>query len=277
MTQTARASLRPDNVTKSRSRAGTSPALLGAAGLVAFVGLFEVLPRAGVLPQEYFPAASTIGRTLGTLVTESTFWVSFGETVQTWAIGLAIAVSAGTVLGLVIGTIPALRAATSSTIEFLRPIPSVALIPLVIVLVGTDMESTLILVVYASFWQMLIQVLYGVADVDPVARETALSYRLGPLARLRYLVFPTALPYALTGLRLAASVALILAVTGELVIGSPGLGKDIQVASSSNSTALVYALIVVTGLIGLTANLVARAVQRYALAWHPSVRADVPA
>ena len=73
---------------------------------------------------------------------------------------------------------------------------------------------------YASFWQVLIQVLYGVADVDPVARETALSYRLGPWARIRYLVWPTALPYAMTGVRLAASVALILTVTGELVIGS---------------------------------------------------------
>jgi ABC-type nitrate/sulfonate/bicarbonate transport system permease component len=260
----------------AKGRTGAPPVLLGAAGLVAFVGLFEVLPRVGILPEAYFPAASTIGRTMATLVTESSFWVSFGETVQTWALGLAIAVAAGIVLGVVIGTVPVLRAATASTIEFLRPIPSVALIPLVIVLVGTDMESTLILVVYASFWQMLIQVLYGVADVDPVARETALSYRLGPWARIRYLVFPTALPYALTGVRLAASVALILAVTGELVIGSPGLGHDIETANSSNSIPRVYALIVVTGLIGLAANLVARAVERYALAWHPSVRADVP-
>ena len=69
----------------------------------------------------------------------------------------------------------------------------------------------------------------------------------------------------------------ILAVTGELVIGSPGLGADIETANSSNSIPIVYALIVVTGLIGLAANLLARAVERYALAWHPSVRADVPA
>jgi ABC-type nitrate/sulfonate/bicarbonate transport system permease component len=260
----------------ARGRTGTSPVLLGAVGLLAFVGLFEILPRTGVLPEAYFPPASTIARTLGTLVTESTFWVSLGETVQTWVLGLAIAVGGGIVLGMLIGSLPVLRAATASTIEFLRPIPSVALIPLVIVLVGTDMTSTLILVVYASFWQMLIQVLYGVADVDPVARETALSYRLGVWARMRYLVFPTALPYALTGVRLAASVALILAVTGELVIGSPGLGHDIENANSSNAIPRVYALIVVTGLIGVSANLVARTVERYALVWHPSVRADVP-
>ena len=78
-----------------------------------------------------------------------------------------------------IGAVPVLRAATASTIEFLRPIPSVALIPLVVVLLGTGMASTLVLVVYASFWQVLVQVLYGVADVDPVARDTAGRYRLG--------------------------------------------------------------------------------------------------
>ena len=78
--------------------------------------------------------------------------------------------------------------------------------------------------VYASFWQVLVQVLHGVADVDPVARDTARSYRLGRWARVRYLVWPTALPYAMTGIRLAASVALILAITGELIIGTPGLG-----------------------------------------------------
>jgi ABC-type nitrate/sulfonate/bicarbonate transport system permease component len=214
---------------------------------------------------------------LGREAATAAFWRAMLDTVEGWALGLAIAVAAGTVTGVVIGSWRGLRTATASTIEFLRPIPSVALIPLVIVLFGTDMESTLILVVYASFWQMLVQVLFGVADVDPVARETALSYRLGPWRRIRYLVFPTALPYALTGVRLAASVALILAVTGELVIGSPGLGHDIENANSSNDIPRVYALIVVTGLIGVAANLIARTVERYSLAWHPSVRADVPA
>src|SRR5207302_447501 len=97
---------------------------------------------------------------------------------------------------------------------------------------------------YAAFWQVLVQVLYGVGDVDPVARETADSYRLGRVARVRYLVWPTALPYALTGVRLATSVALVLAVTGELVIGTPGLGREIAVAQSSGAVPAMYALVV---------------------------------
>ncbi len=72
-------------------------------------------------------------------------------------------------LGVVIGSVPLLRAVTASTIEFLRPIPSVALIPVAVLLYGTGMASTLLLVVYAAFWQVLVQVLAGVQDVDPVA------------------------------------------------------------------------------------------------------------
>ena len=88
------------------------------------------------------------------------------------------------------------------------------------------MRSALMLVVYASFWQVLLQVLYGVADVDPVADDTARSYGLGRAARGANVVWPTALPYVVTGVRLAAAVALILAITAELIIGAPGLGSD---------------------------------------------------
>jgi ABC-type nitrate/sulfonate/bicarbonate transport system permease component len=190
---------------------------------------------------------------------------------------LAVSLVAGILLGIVIGSVPLLRAATASTIEFLRPIPSVALIPLAVVLFKTPMQSTLLLVIYASFWQVLIQVLHGVADVDPVARETATSYRLGRLDRARYLVWPTTLPYAMTGVRLAASVALILTVTGELVIGGVGLGQEIATARTSNAVPAMYALVVVTGVIGLAASLLTRGAERLVLAWHPSVRREVPA
>ena len=258
-------------------RTGTSSVLLGVVGLVGFAALLELLPRAGVVPAEYLPPTSTIGRALMAQVERPAFWTAFLDTLQTWLTGLGIAVVAGVAVGVVIGSVPLLREATASTIEFLRPIPSVALIPLAVVLLGTGMEATLLLVVYASFWQVLVQVLAGVADVDPVARETANSYRFGRWTRLRYLLWPTTLPYAMTGVRLAASVALILTVTGELIIGTPGLGKEIELASSSNAPAAMYALVVVTGLIGVVANAVTRGAERRVLAWHPSVRTEVPA
>jgi ABC-type nitrate/sulfonate/bicarbonate transport system permease component len=195
-----------------------------ALGLAVFVALLEVVPRLGLVPRDYLPPLSRILVALADQLGQSGFWMALGDTVRTWAIGLAIALAAGIVLGIVIGSVPVLRALTASTIEFLRPIPSVALIPLAVLLYGNSITSTLLLVVYASFWQVLVQVLHGVADIDPIASDTARSYRLSGWSRVRHLIWPTALPYVATGIRLATSVALILTITGELIIGTPGLG-----------------------------------------------------
>lgn len=149
-----------------------------------------------------------------------------------------------------------------------------ALIPLAALLFGTGAGSRLVLVVYASFWPVLVQVLHGVQDVDPVQRDTARAYGLGRWARARHLTWPTALPYVFTGVRLAAAVALVLAITSELVIGNPGLGQRLAVAQSSGAVPAVYALVVVAGLLGVVVNLGARALEARALSWHASVRAE---
>lgn len=248
---------------------------LGAAGLAAFLALGEAAPRLGLVKEAYFPPTSRIAEALVDEVAHPAFWSALGDTLTGWALGLVIASCAGIVVGVLVSVVPYLRDATASTIEFLRPIPSVALIPLAVLLYGTELKSVLLLVVYASFWQVLIQTLYGVQDVDPVAEETARSYGLGPWARVRHVLWPTALPYVMTGVRLAAAVALILAITTELVIGAPGLGRQIAVAQTSQAVPEMYALIVVAGLLGLLINVGARTVERRALAWHQSVRGEV--
>ncbi|WP_082099017.1 ABC transporter permease [Demequina iriomotensis] len=247
---------------------------LGIAGVAIVLGVAETLSRTGIVNPAFLPPVTEMYAKLFELLGEGDFWHALGLTVRGWAIGLAAAMVLGIVLGFVIGSVPFLRAFTSSTIEFLRPIPSVALIPLVVLLFGTKPQSAFLLVVYAAVWQVLVQVLYGVADVDPVARDTARSYRFGPLRIARSVIYPTALPYIMTGFRLAAAVALILEITAELVIGVPGLGREIGVAQSSAAYAETYALVIVVGLIGVAVNLLARLVERKALWWHPSVRSE---
>ncbi|WP_327698835.1 ABC transporter permease [Streptomyces sp. NBC_00459] len=250
-------------------------ALLGATGLAVFLALGEAVPRLGLVKEAYFPPVARIAGALGDELSDDTFWTALGDTLTGWALGLAVAVGAGIVVGVVVSVVPYLREATASTIEFLRPIPSVALIPLAVLLYGSELRSVLLLVVYAAFWQVLVQVLHGIQDLDPVADETARSYGLGTWARIRHVLWPTALPYVMTGVRLAAAVALILTVTAELVIGAPGLGARIAVAQNSQAVPEMYALIVVTGLLGLVINVGARTVERRALAWHQSVRGEV--
>ncbi len=262
---------------RARSPALASRAVLGTLGLLGVGAVLEVIPRTGLVSPRYLPPSSEIAVALVREAAGAAFWRALLDTAIGWALGLAIAVVAGVVLGVVLGSVRALRAATASTIEFLRPIPSVALIPVAVLLFGAQLRSVLLLVVYAAFWPMLLQVIHGVADVDPVARDTALSYRFTAWAKIRYVLWPTGLPYIMTGLRLSAAVALILAITAELVIGAPGLGKEIGLAQASSAVPAMYALILVVGLFGVAVNVGFRALERHTLAWHTSVRLEAAA
>ncbi|MET4589244.1 ABC transporter permease [Arthrobacter sp. 754] len=252
-----------------------SKQLLGVAGIIGFLVTWELIPRLGLIDQRYLPPASEVIAALAVDFGLTAFWVSVGETMKAWFLGLVIAVALAVLAGFIIGSSNFLRKATNSTVEFLRPIPSVALIPLAVLLFGVKIESSLMLITYAAFWQVLIQVLYGVADVDMVANNTAKTYGLGRMARIRYVVFPTALPYLMTGVRLAATVALVLAITAELVIGSPGLGREIALAQSGGAISGMYALVLATGLIGVLINVLMRFIEKKTLSWHSSVRSEV--
>ena len=244
-------------------------------GLLVFMLFLEVLPRVGVVDSQFVPPFSEMMRALLDELSNPDFWTALSNTMRGWAIGFSISMVAAVACGILIGSNHFLREFTASTIEFLRPIPSVALIPLAVLLFGTDMRATLVLVVYAAFWQVLVQVLYGVQDVDPVAAQTAKVYRFRPQTFVRTVVWPTALPYIMTGFRLAAIVALVLEMTGELIIGTPGIGLRIATAQSAGAVPSMYALVIVTGLLGVGMNFAARLIQERTLRWHPSIRGDV--
>jgi ABC-type nitrate/sulfonate/bicarbonate transport system permease component len=254
---------------------GAGKQLLGVLGIIGFLATWELIPRLGLIDERFLPPASEVIAALVVDFGLTAFWIAVAETMKAWFLGLLIAVAAAVLVGFIIGSSDFLRKATNSTIEFLRPIPSVALIPLAVLLFGVKIESSLLLIVYASFWQVLIQVLYGVADVDMVANNTAKTYGLGRMARIRYVVFPTALPYLMTGVRLAAAVALVLAITAELVIGSPGLGREIALAQSGGAISGMYALVLATGLIGVLINMLMRQIEKRILGWHSSIRSEV--
>jgi ABC-type nitrate/sulfonate/bicarbonate transport system permease component len=117
-------------------------ALYGVAGFAALLVLVEALPRLGAVSPSYLPPTSRIASALVAEAGTGSFWSAVADTLIGWALGLLIAVVAGVVVGVVIGSVPLLRALTASTVEFLRPIPSVALIPLAVLLYGTALQST---------------------------------------------------------------------------------------------------------------------------------------
>ncbi|MDG4808798.1 ABC transporter permease [Micromonospora sp. WMMD1120] len=261
-------------VLSTRRRRALRRATLGAAGLAGFLVVWQLVPALGLVDPRYLPYVTDVLARLAEQLVDLAFWRRLGSTMTSWAIGLTVATTAAVVLGTIVGLVPFLRRATHTTVEFLRPIPSVALIPLAVLMFGIQPRAALVIIVYASFWQVFVQVIYGVADVDTVARDTARSFGLPRHRQLSHLVLPTALPYLMTGLRLAAAVALILAITAEMVIGNLGLGRMIELSRSAGDATGLYALVVVTGLLGLLVNLVFRFIERRVLSWHQSVRGE---
>jgi ABC-type nitrate/sulfonate/bicarbonate transport system permease component len=260
------------SVRRGSSRVHVPDAALPWLTVAGVLVAFDLLPRIGAMPEEHFPPISATLGTLADQLMTSSLWAAVGNTLEGWALGLGIATALGIPLGVVIGSNQLLYRSARGLIEFLRPVPSVALIPLAILVYGSGLQSKVFLAAFASFWQVIVAALYGVQDVDPVATDTARSFGFSRSQRMLRVTLPSALPYIATGLRIASAVSLILTVTAELVIGSAGLGRSINVARSGGDEQLMYALIVATGILGLALNAIFVLAERRVLRWHPSHR-----
>lgn len=245
--------------------------------VLAVLTVLEVLSRSGVIPENYLPAVTTVLAALVAELDDPTFWLRVWETLQAWSLGLIAAAVTGIPLGLAIGSNRLAYRAVRVLLEFLRPIPPVAVLPLAVLLFGTGVEMKVYLVAFAAFFPLLFQALYGVQDVDPVARDTARAYGLGRSARFVWIAVPSALPYVATGLRLSAAIALIVTIATELVVGSSGLGYAINEVRYAGDIAMMYGIIVVTGVLGLVIAITFRRLERHLLRWHASQRAEVSA
>ncbi|GAA2069534.1 ABC transporter permease [Aeromicrobium halocynthiae] len=230
--------------------------------------LQEVLTRTDVLPGGYFPPASEILRTLAAEVGGDAFWPALFATVRTWLFALLVSVSLGTAVGVLLGLVVPLEAFLRPVIEFLRPVPSVALIPLVVLTIGTGAGSAMFLACFAAFWQVLVPVITGVRSAPPIALDTARSYSLSAWQRIRWIQLPSMLPHLATATRLATSTTLILIVTAEIIIQMPGIGYEITMSRSAGDPARMYAYIALSGAAGIVLNLLVRRLEKRLNASH---------
>lgn len=249
-----------------------SPFWVGLAGVLVVMLCLEFVARVGLLPARWFPPVTVVFGALGQLLGTRELWVEAGRTLLGWALGLGVAAVLAVPAGMVIGSVDALYHASRVVIEFLRPVPSVALIPAAVLLFGIGIGMKVFLVAFAAFWPILFQAIYGVRDVSPGVKETARAYGLGAVARFFWVILPSTLAYVATGLRISSAIALILAVTAELVVGAAGLGQAIAAAHTATQAPTMYALIAVTGTLGWLLNTLFQRVESRLLRWHPSQR-----
>ena len=242
--------------------------------LASALAVWELVSRAGLIDQRDLPSMTATVRELWSLAQTSGFWGAFVRTVRGWALGLAVASALAIPIGILLGSSDFAATAFRVPIEFLRPIPSAALIPLLFLTLGTRLRSEVFLAAFGAFWPLLVQTMYGVRDTDPLTIDTARSFGVGRFERLYRIKLPGAVPYIATGMRISSTVALILAFTAELFMGIPGLGQAVNYAHSYGLNEQVYAYALATGFLGLAIHVVSTAAERRALRWHPSQRTE---
>lgn len=242
----------------------------GVAGVIVFLLIAEFVTRLEIVPAIYLPRVSTIIARLFSLMVDPNFLWDVVATLYAWTIGLSVASALGIALGTLIGSSDIAYRMISPVIEFLRPIPPVAVIPLGIILWGQGLTMKVILVAYATLWPILYNTIYGVHDVDPVALETGRSFNLGSFAILRRITLPSAAPFVFTGFRIAASMGLIVVVGAELLASAgSGIGSFILFASSNGGQMdTVLAAAAIAGIIGVAINGSLAAIERRLFGWH---------
>jgi NitT/TauT family transport system permease protein len=254
-----------------RLPSGAVPWARGTAGVAVFLLLAEAAGRLGIISRAALPLTSAVLARAVLLAGNTRFLADFGATVEAWAAGMAITVAAGVPLGVLLGSLPGVRAATTAIVEFLRPIPSVALILLVSLLLGPGLRMSVTLIVYGAIWPVLYNTIAGIGDADPLAKETNLAFGFSRLATIRMVSLPSAAPFIATGIRLASSVAIILDIAAGYISGpisGPGIGAFIaQESTGAGDLTVILAATVWAGILGLALDLMLSGAERRLLRW----------
>jgi ABC-type nitrate/sulfonate/bicarbonate transport system permease component len=258
-----------------RSGARSRLAYRVAATLVA-LALWQIAVISGVVPAAAVAAPTDIVRAAGSLVGTDGFGAALLDTMGSWAEGLLIAILIAIPAGLALGSSDLAYRLSRFTIDFLRTIPPVALIPLVLLVYGATAKMAFVLIVFGSTWPVLLQAMYGVHQVDPAGREVADAYRLRRRDRVRFLILPSAAPFVATGIRLAATISLLLAIGAELLGGAPGIGASITLEEQNGDIPQMWVYVVLSAVLGVVVNLALIGLERKVLRWH-SVQRSVAA
>ncbi|WP_425245556.1 ABC transporter permease [Streptomyces sp. NEAU-NA10] len=188
--------------------------------------------------------------------------------------GYALAAVAGIALGTVIGSYRRVRAVCEPVLEFLRAVPPPVLVPVIMLFAGYGDTMKVVVIAAGCVWPVLLNTVEGVRAVDPVMAETARSYGITGVARLRDLVLRSASPQIFAGLRQALSIGIILMVISEMFAASNGLGFTIVQFQRGFAIPGMWTGILVLGLLGFVLSVLFQLVERRVLGWYHGLRAS---
>jgi NitT/TauT family transport system permease protein len=242
---------------------------LQAGCVLAVLAGWLLVSSAGLISADALPGPRAVLRELGTLVGTGEYWQAVGDTLRGAVTGLLISAAVGIPLGLLTGTYARAELSSRLLVDVLRSFPVIALLPVFLLVLGSTPRMKATVVFIACVFPIFLQAQYGARGVEPMISETVRSYRIPRLLRFWKVILPSATPSIMTGLRLAATTSVLVAIGVEILTTLPGIGHMVTQEQQSGNSAAAYAYILTAGVIGYSINRLSEAVESVLLRWRP--------
>lgn len=197
-----------------------------------------------------------------------TLMVQILITLRRAGLGFALAFVTMIPLGVLIGRMKIIGAIVEPIIEFLRPLPPIAIVPIGMMILGVGDESKLVVVVFGASFPILVNTIDAVKAQDPVLARVAQSLRLSSLERMVSIDLPSALPRIIAGIRLSVVISILLTVVAEIILSTDGIGAYLLNAQYSYNVASTMAAILFISIAGVVVNTVTQLIIRRIISWH---------
>ncbi|WP_328908796.1 ABC transporter permease [Streptomyces sp. NBC_00234] len=239
-------------------------------GPLLLLALWQVSSATGVLHPDVLASPGTIARAGADLIADGTLPSAMGVSLRRVAVGLLLGGIIGTALALVSGLSRLGEDLVDATVQMLRTVPWVGLIPLFIIWLGIGEAPKVALIALGVAFHLYLNVYAGIRGVDAQLIEAGQSLGLGRWGLIRHVVLPGALPGAMTGLRYSLATAWLALVFGESINADAGIGFLMNQAREFFRTDVIVVCLVVYAFLGLTADVIVRILERLLLQWRPT-------
>lgn len=221
---------------------------------LSIILLAELAARVFGVTSDTLASPSQILLACWSVIADGTVLERAGQTLLSALGGLAIGGGLGLLFALVLGLSITMRRLLRYPIETMRPIPSIATLPIVLMIYGFGYRMEIAIVAFACFWPVLIIGQAAISSIEPRLIEVSRVLRMNAVAQVTKIVLPAAMPRLFVAFRQAAAVSLIVSVTVEIAVNPQGLGYELMDAQNSLRPAVMFAMLIYIGLIGWTLN-----------------------